>query len=60
MSLRLLQIFMACMLFLACEDQKNKAQKNPEIRTNVSLFDLPDSLSGRRISFVLDLKRQVA
>ena len=48
------------MLITACQDQKHDAQKGVETIKSENAFDLPDSLSARRVSFGLDLKQTVA
>lgn len=60
MKINHLLIAGVCILITACQNQKNHSQANFESKNLVSQFDLPDSLSTRRISFVLDLKKSVA
>ncbi len=48
------------MLTTACQNQKNNSQTHIERNKTENHFDLPDSLSTRRISFVLQLKKSVA
>ena len=60
MNLRILFIAGVCILTTACQNQKSKSDKSSENIKTESHYDLPDSLSTRRISFVLDLKKAVA
>ena len=60
MKINLLLIAGVCILITACQNQKNDSQASFESNKLVNQFDLPDSLSTRRISFVLDLKKSVA
>ncbi|TRZ43051.1 hypothetical protein D3A96_11270 [Robertkochia marina] len=48
------------MLTTACRDQKNDTRKTTVNISSENHYDLPDSLSTRRIYFVLDLKQSVA
>jgi hypothetical protein len=49
-----------CVLGTACQNQKKENLKSSEGLNEEAYFDLPDSLSARRISFVLNLKQDVA
>jgi len=60
MNIKLLLIAGVCILTTACQNQKNDSQKSVESIKSENHFDLPDSLSARRISFVLNLKKYVA
>ena len=60
MNIKLLHIAVICILTTACQNQKNDSQASFESKTSENQFNLPDSLSTRRISFVLDLKKSVA
>jgi hypothetical protein len=60
MKIKLLLIAGVCMLTTACQNQKNNSQTSFESKKSENQFDLPDSLSTRRISFVLNLKKSVA
>ena len=60
MKIKLLLIAGVCILTTACKNQKNDSQASFESKKLENPFDLPDSLSTRRISFVLDLKKSVA
>jgi len=60
MKIKLLLIAGVCILTTACQNQKKDSQKSFESIKSENHFDLPDSLSTRRISFVLDLKKSVA
>jgi hypothetical protein len=60
MNIKLLLIAGICILTAACQNQKNDSQASFESKKSVNQFDLPDSLSTRRISFVLNLKKSVA
>ena len=60
MKIKLLLIAGICILTTACQNQKNDSQKSVEHIKSAHRYDLPDSLSARRISFVLDLKKSVA
>lgn len=53
-------IALLCLLTIACQDRQNAGQKNIENLASKHPYDLPDSLSSRRISFVLELKKAVA
>ena len=60
MRINLLLIAGICILTSACRNQKNDSQASFESKKSENQFDLPDSLSTRRISFVLNLKKAVA
>ncbi|MBN3520373.1 hypothetical protein JYB62_10190 [Algoriphagus lutimaris] len=60
MKIKLLLITGICMLAIACQNQKDESQAGSESENSENQFDLPDSLSTRRISFVLNLKKSVA
>ncbi|WP_445385790.1 hypothetical protein ACT6NV_03015 [Robiginitalea sp. IMCC44478] len=60
MKIKLLLLAGVCILTTACQNQKNNSQTRIESNTSENQFDLPDSLSTRRISFVLNLKKAVA
>lgn len=61
MNFKLLVLTLSiCILSAACRDQKNETPKSTASIKVGSHYDLPDSLSTRRISFVLDLKNAVA
>ncbi|MEL4456481.1 hypothetical protein [Lutimonas vermicola] len=60
MKIKLLIIAGVCILTTACQNQKNDSQTSIESSKSENHFDLPDSLSTRRISFVLNLKKSVA
>jgi hypothetical protein len=60
MNLKLLLIAGVCIFTTACQNQKNDAPNSIESTGEENLFDFPDSLSARRISFVLQLKKSVA
>lgn len=49
-----------CAFILACQNQKKEHLNSSERLLEEQHFDLPDSLSARRISFVLNLKKNVA
>jgi hypothetical protein len=59
MRLNFLLIVVACILIAACKNQDKEKLQNAEI-IEENKFDFPDSLSARRISFVLNLKQAVA
>ena len=48
------------MIVAACQNQKKDSQESSKNLKSENQFDLPDSLSSRRISFVLNLKQRVA
>ncbi len=48
------------MLTTACQNRKNDSPASLESEKSENQFELPDSLSTRRISFVLNLKKSVA
>ena len=60
MNTKYLLIAGFCILTTACQNQKNDSQTSIESKKSENQFDLPDSLSTRRISFVLNLKKSVA
>lgn len=60
MNIKLLLIAGVCILATACQNQKKDPQKRIESVQPANHLDLPDSLSSRRISFVLNLKKSVA
>ena len=60
MNIKLLLIAGICILTTACQNQKNDSHASFESKKSENQFGLPDSLSTRRISFVLDLKKSVA
>lgn len=60
MKIKFLLIAGVCILTTACQYQKNDSQTSIESNKSENHFDLPDSLSTRRISFVLNLKKSVA
>ena len=60
MKIKLLLIAGVCILTTACQNQKNDSPASFESKRSEDQFDLPDSLSTRRISFVLHLKKSVA
>ncbi|UCD62153.1 MAG: hypothetical protein JSV59_06210 [Flavobacteriaceae bacterium] len=60
MNIRLLLIAGVCILSTACQNKIKDSLKRVETVASENQFDLPDSLSTRRISFVLDLKKYVA
>jgi hypothetical protein len=60
MKIKLLLLAGVCILTTACQNKKNDSHKSVESIKSENHFNLPDSLSTRRISFVLDLKRSVA
>lgn len=60
MRLNFLLIVGACILIAACKNQNNEKLQSAERITAENQFDFPDSLSARRISFVLNLKQSVA
>lgn len=60
MNIKLLLLAGVCILTTACQNQKKDAQKSIESIKSGNQYDLPDSLSARRISFVLNLKKSVA
>ena len=60
MKIKLLLLTVVCMVTIACQNQKNNSQTSVESKKSENPFDLPDSLSTRRISFVLNLKKSVA
>ena len=60
MKIKLLLIAGVCTLTIACQNEKNDSQTSAENNETENPFDLPDSLSTRRISFVLNLKKSVA
>ena len=60
MKLKLWYIACLFILIAACQDQKTDTKSNAEDITSKLQTELPDSLSTRRISFALDLKRKVA
>ena len=47
-------------ILTACQNQTKDKQESPKNLKTENQFDLPDSLSSRRISFVLNLKQSVA
>ena len=60
MNIRLLLIAGICTLTVGCLNQKNKPESKPKKLNLQNQLYLPDSLSARRISFVLDLKKSIA
>ena len=60
MNIKPLLIAVVCILATACQNQKKDSQKSIESIESENHFDLPDSLSSRRISFALHLKKSVA
>ena len=60
MKIKYFIIFGICMCIASCQNQKNDSHKNVENIKSENHFDLPDSLSTRRISFALQLKKSVA
>lgn len=60
MKIKLLLIAGVYMLTTACQNQKNDSQTSIKSKKSENKFDLPDSLSTKRISFVLNLKKSVA
>ena len=60
MKIKFLLIASVCILTTACQNQKNDSQTSIESNKSENHFGLPDSLSTRRISFVLHLKKSVA
>ena len=60
LKVKLLLLAGVCILTTACQNRKNNSQTGIESDTSENQFDLPDSLSTRRISFVLNLKKDVA
>lgn len=60
MKIKLLLLTCIFILTTACQNQKKETSTNVDIKVTVYQSDLPDSLSTRRINFVLDLKRTVA
>ncbi|SMG38706.1 hypothetical protein SAMN05661096_02562 [Marivirga sericea] len=49
-----------CVFIIACQNQKQENLKASDKLVYENYFDFPDSLSARRISFVLNLKQDVA
>ena len=60
MNSKILAIVTLYILTTACQNQKKDIQTSIGSKKSKNHFDLPDSLSTRRISFVLDLKKSVA
>ena len=60
MNIKLFLIAGICIFTTACQNQKNDSQAGFESKKSENPFGLPDSLSTRRISFVLNLKKSVA
>lgn len=60
MKVKLLLIAAVCIFTAACQNQKKDVQRSSENIMLENYFDLPDSISTRRISFALDLKKSVA
>lgn len=60
MRLQFLFIIGASVLIAACNNQNKEKLQSSESVLEVNQFDFPDSLSARRISFVLNLKQDVA
>jgi hypothetical protein len=60
MKSNFLIVFGICVFIVACQNQKKENLKISESLLEQKQFDLPDSLSARRISFVLNLKKDVA
>ena len=60
MNLKILLVVGICVLYTACQNQKKDTLRSSEVNESNSYLDLPDSLSTRRISFVLQLKKAVA
>ena len=60
MRSKFLLIVGICTLLAACKNQNKKNLQSSESVLKENHFDLPDSLSSRRISFVLNLKKEVA
>ncbi|ALM06404.1 hypothetical protein SB49_00180 [Sediminicola sp. YIK13] len=60
MNIKLLLVAVIFILTTACHNKKNDAEAGLESKKSANQFDLPDSLSTRRISFALQLKKSVA
>ena len=60
MRSKFLLIVGTCILLAACKNQNKKNLQSSESVLKENHFDFPDSLSARRISFVLNLKQAVA
>ena len=60
MKLKILLLAGVIILTSACQNQKKEAVKEDKIEMSAPQFELPDSLSTRRVSFVLDMKKVVA
>lgn len=60
MKIKLLILFSVCVLITACQNKKNDSETIIDPEKSGNRFQLPDSLSTRRISFVLNLKKTVA
>ena len=60
MRLYFLLIIGASLLITACNNQNKERLQSSENLLEVNKFDFPDSLSARRILFVLNLKKDVA
>lgn len=57
---KILFLVSACIVVAACQNQNKETKKKIEIEKSENSFDLPDSLSSRRVSFVLNLRSAVA
>lgn len=60
MNIRLTLLAGVCVLATACQNQKNDTKESDAGISSEDPLDFPDSLSARRISFVLNLKKAVA
>lgn len=60
MNIRLFLVVGVCILTAACQNRKNDSKMSAEGKKTEIQFELPDSLSTTRLSFVLDLKKAVA
>ena len=60
MRIKLLLLVGVCILTTGCQKQKKETSTSIDNKATTYHSDLPDSLSTRRINFVLDLKRSVA
>ena len=60
MITKLLAIVGLVTIFSACQNQTKYVQESPKMVKSENQFELPDSLSSRRIAFVLNLKQLVA
>ena len=58
---RILLVSISLLMFLtSCQNQKKDSKERSENLKSENKFDFPDSLSSRRIAFVLQLKQEVA